>query len=207
MLKKTKFCSLLIAVIILFQLSGCFGAGKGYPAKNFYILDVTRSDFTNKKNAKLILELKNFTSPSVKSGKEFVYKFPGGEFKSDYYNEFFVKPHDLIKDETSEWLEKSGFFKAVLNPNKTFDSDFILEGNIDELYADFSGDDVKSILGIQFFISKNTTNKNIPFFHKNYRKEIITDSRAPKNLVIGWNQALEEILTEFEEDIAKLKLN
>lgn len=203
MIRKGKTFILLITFLMI---AACV-TGRDYPVKNYYVIDITRNTEVKKTKINSVLEVDKFVGPSIKSGKEFVYRFPNDEYKSDFYNEFFVNPHDLIRDETSEWISKSGLFKSVIDSNTNFNSDLILEGNVDELYADFSGESIRVVLSLQLFLTENTRRKISPYFHKNYKKEVITESKAPKDLVVGWNKALEKILTEFENDISELKLN
>lgn len=200
-----KFTSLFCIITLVFG-TACVNPSRDYPAKNYYVLDISRHENPIDQKIKSILEVDKFVAPSVRSGKEFIYKFSNDEYKSDFYNEFFVNPDDLIRDQVAEWIAKSGLFKAVINSNTNFNSDLILEGNVDELYADFSGEDIKAILSLQLFLTKNTPRKSSPLFSKNYKREMITASKAPKDLVVGWNNALEEILAEFENDISNLKL-
>ncbi len=206
MIKKTNTFALTYCIIALILTSACVNTNRDYPVKNYYIIDITRKTEPKDIKIKSVLEVDKFVSPSIKSGKEFIYRFPNDEYKSDFYNEFFINPNDLIRDETSEWIAKSGLFKAVIDSNTNFSSDLILEGNIDELYADFSSDVIKAVLSMQLFLTENTRRKTSPLFHKNYKREIITESRAPKDLIVGWNKALEEILSEFETDVSLHKM-
>lgn len=203
MIKTSK---ILICIITLALGASCVNTSRDYPVKNYYVIDITRNENLNDNKIKSVLEVDKFVAPSIRAGKEFIYRFPNDEYKSDFYNEFFVNPDDLIRDEVAEWMAKSGLFKAVIDSNTNFNSDLILEGNVDELYADFSREDIKAVLSLQLFLTKNTQRKTSPLFSKNYKSEIITASKAPKDLVVGWNKALEEILADFENDISNLKL-
>lgn len=192
---------LTLTFITAVVFSGCINSSNVYTEKNFYVLETSRDKQDLKRVSNSTVEVRKFTSPSLKSGKEFVYRFSDGQFKSDYYNAFFVRINKIITDETIKWLEDSGLFGSVISSKNAYGSDLIIEGNIVQLFADFSGKDVKSVIELKFFINETDARKYIPVFHKSYRKEILADSKAPEDLVIAWNKALEQILSDFEDDI------
>ncbi|MGH7886078.1 MAG: hypothetical protein ACRENO_10330, partial [Thermodesulfobacteriota bacterium] len=115
--KKYNSAVIIFELLLLYLilLSSCINTNRGYPEKNFYILDITRNAIPTDTKKEYVIEVRQFLSPYTKSGKEFVYKFPDGEYKSDFYNGFFIQPNKIIKEETRQWLEDSGLFKTVLD--------------------------------------------------------------------------------------------
>lgn len=192
----------LLTLISTVLLTGCITSSNVYPDKNFYVLEVSRDIQPFEKISDLTVEVRGFSSPSLKSGNEFVYRYPDGEYKSDYYNVFFVKPARMVTEQTNNWISNSGLFSSVVNPENAYDTGLIIEGNIAKLYADFSGNGTLSVMEIKFFINKIKKGKYITVFNKSYEKEVKVDNRSPETIVKGWNTALEQILSEFEKDIA-----
>ncbi len=83
----------------------------------------------------------------------------------------------------------------------------ILEGNVIALYGDYSQkNSPKAVLEIQFFLIDNTSTSSEMIFQNNYRREVALNSSLPEALVKGWNEALQQILTDLEEDLREVDL-
>ena len=186
-------------VLLFLILTGCATLEKNYPERNYYILSVSNNNHKSSSDSGTILEIRGFeTSPSFGS-REFVYKIGDLSYVSDFYNQFFRPPGQLITEQVSKWFSESGLFKNVVDPSNNVEPDYTLEGNVSELYGDFrSSNTPKAVLGIQFFlISKNSK----ILFQNNYREEIVLNSNSPQDLANGWNEALEQILTALAGDL------
>jgi hypothetical protein len=59
-------------------------------------------------------------------------------------------------------------------------------------------------VGIQFFLTDETSANSQIIFRNNYRREVVLRDNSPDSLVEGWNEALGQILTALEEDLNKL---
>lgn len=194
--------TIILTLISTVLLTGCITSRNVYPDKNFFVLEVSRDRQPFEKISDQMVEVRGFSSPSLKSGNEFVYRYPEGEYKSDYYNVFFVKPARMVTEQTNNWISDSGLFSSVVNPENAYDAGLIIEGNISKLYADFSGTEDLSVMEIKFFINRVKKGKYVTVFNKSYEKEIKVENRSPETLVRGWNTALEQILSDFEDDVA-----
>ena len=186
-------------VLLFLILTGCATLEKNYPERNYYILSVSNNNHKSSSDSGTILEIRGFeTSPSFGS-REFVYKIGDLSYVSDFYNQFFRPPGQLITEQVRKWFSESGLFKNVVDPSNNVEPDYTLEGNVSELYGDFrSSNTPKAVLGIQFFlISKNSK----ILFQNNYREEIVLNSNSPQDLANGWNEALEQILTALAGDL------
>ena len=189
-------------VLLFLILTGCATLEKNYPERNYYILSVSNNNHKSSSDSGTILEIRGFeTSPSFGS-REFVYKIGDLSYVSDFYNQFFRPPGQLITEQVRKWFSESGLFKNVVDPSNNVEPDYTLEGNVSELYGDFrSSNTPKAVLGIQFFlISKNSK----ILFQNNYREEIVLNSNSPQDLANGWNEALEQILTALAGDLKNI---
>lgn len=207
---KLKQSTLFIVcswVLLSFTITGCSGLNKNYPERNYYVLNVSNKDQNLSPVSGTILEVRRFQiSPSF-ADSGFVYQKGDLSYESDFYNQFFRPPSLLITEETRMWLSESGLFKYVVDPTNAMGPDYILAGNINELYGDYRTPNVpKAVMGIQFFLMDETSTNPKIVLHNNYRREVILSNSSPKALVKGWSDALEQILTDLEGDLKKLNL-
>lgn len=190
-------------------MTACAKLERSYPERNYYMLNFSRnSDLKTRIQYKdKILVVNHFSVSPGSIGTEFTYRVGDESYKSDFYNQFFRPPGALISEEVRRWLTDSELFQYVLYSPSGTKPDYILDGNVNELYGDFREVITpKAVLGMQFFVTdQNSTSENV-MFYKNYKKEIPINSRSAKDLVQGWNEALTQTLTEFERDLSQTSL-
>ncbi|HNI28678.1 MAG TPA: hypothetical protein PLJ29_20125, partial [Leptospiraceae bacterium] len=134
-------------------------------------------------------------------GKGLTYKQTDINFETDFYNEFLIFPATNLTEVINKWIQDSEL--AEYTPfNLADEENTLLAGNINALYGDFRSEkSAKAVLELEMYIQKSKSDKLA--FRKIYRKEISLTKPTPENLVIGWNQALTEILNQFTNDIRK----
>jgi cholesterol transport system auxiliary component len=204
MIKQSTLFFFSSCLLLFLTLMGCTTLNKNYPERNYYIFNVSIQQRNLSPVSGTVLDVPRFDiSPSF-AGTEFVYRIGDLSYQSDFYNQFLRPPASLITEGARKWLSESGLFKYVVNstygrPN------YVLEGNVNELYGDFRAHDTpKAVLGIQFFlIDESSTNPKI-IFQNNYQREVALNTKSPGELVKGWNEALQQILTALDEDLRKV---
>jgi len=191
-------------IFILFVFSACTGLQKSYPERNYFVIEANiGSPKVNNIISVTILKINRFKiSPENKSSNEFVYRLGNDRVESDFYNQFFINPSNMIGIQTMEWLSNSNLFEYVFLSNSDADEDYILNGNVSKLYGNFS-DSPLAVMEIEIlFLKKDKgNNSNRIIFFKRYSEEIKIASTDPNVLVEGWNKALTSILANLENDI------
>jgi len=189
-------------VLLFLTLTGCATLEKNYPERNYYIFNISNEDKNLTPISGGVLEVRRFEiSPSFAS-REFVYRNGDLSYESDFYNQFFRLPGQLITEQVRKWLSESGQFKYVVDSSNNVDANYILEGNVSELYGDFRTPNTpKAVMGIQFFLIEETSTNPQITFQNNYRREVVLSSNSAGELVKGWNEALEQILTALAGDL------
>jgi len=197
-------------IFVLFVFSACSGLQKSYPERNYYVIEANIGNpKVNNITSDAILKINRFNiSPENKSSNEFVYRLGNDRVKSDFYNQFFINPRNMIGIQTIEWISNSNLFEYVFLSNSDVDEDYILNGNISKLYGDFS-DSPLAVMEIEilFLIKDKENNSKRIIFFKWYSEEIKIASTAPNDLVEGWNKALTSILANLENDIIQYVSN
>jgi len=209
-LKNFPISLIIIFLIFIEVMTGCAKLERAYPERNFYMLNFSRnSDLkTSIRHKDKILVVNHFSVSPGSIGAEFTYRVGEESYKSDFYNQFFRPPGALISEEVRRWFIDSELFQYVLYSSPSdIKPDYLLDGNINELYGDFrEGSKPKAVLGIQCFLTDQQKSPAKIIFYRNYRKEILIGSNSPRDLVQGWNEALTQILTELDRDLSQINL-
>ena len=186
-------------MLLVLILTGCATLEKNYPQREYYIFNISNNAHNSSPVSGTVLEVRRFEiSPSF-STREFVYRKGDLSYESDFYNQFFRPPSALVTEEVRKWLSESGQFKYVVDSSNNVEPDYVLEGNVSELYGDFRAtNEPKAVLGIQFFLTEETSTNPKIVFENNYRREVVLRSNSAQDLVKGWNEALQQILTALE---------
>jgi len=195
--KVILLCNLMIASMVL---SGC-GSRTAYNQRNF-ILETSRNRPQQKISKDVILNVQSFSVDTTFSTKNLVYRKGQSEYETDFYNQFLVRPEDMITEKTRSWLSESGLFKWVLEPGGYTDATHMLEGNIIALYGDFRDESSpKATIKIRFFLVK-LSGKSV-VFGKTYEKVSEVGDRTAESLIEAYENCLANILTDLEKDLAE----
>lgn len=194
--KVIVLCSLMIVSMVL---SGCGPKRIAYNQRNF-VLETSRNSPQQKTSKDVILNVQNFSIDVAFSTKSLVYRKGQSEYETDFYNQFLIKPDDMITEKTRSWLSESGLFKWVLEPGSYTDSTHVLEGNITALYIDFREESApKATMEIRFFLVK-LPEKSI-VFGNTYESVLEVKSKTAEALVEAFDKCLINILSALEKDL------
>ena len=93
MMKKKTFIIFFIGLLVLsLLLTGCFNFNKNYPEKHFFVLSAKRSEEISVPKSDAVLRISRFRVSPGFEGKSFVYRKGNSNYKSDFYNDFFISP-------------------------------------------------------------------------------------------------------------------
>jgi cholesterol transport system auxiliary component len=199
---------LLIALLAGIPL-GCLS--KSYPERQRYVLDPGRSELPHVAAAAGASGAGEAPMGALRVGrvrvsplferKRFVYRTGDFTFEEDFYNEFYAPPGQLLRQATSDWLNESPVFVAVVEDVPYAQPEWLLEGRVERLYADLrSGRTPRSVMVIEFTLLRSQNNEAV--FARRYEAEPDIENRSPAAVVAGWNAGLAQILSEFERDAA-----
>jgi cholesterol transport system auxiliary component len=199
---KLSFCSFLILAAFL---AGCPNVNKPYPERTYFLFEVPSPSQTLTTMPGTTLDVNRFSISPRSEGREFIYRTTDLEFKSDFYNQFFRPPNNIMTENVRQWLNESGLFHDVLTPVSQAIGNYTIEGNIIDLYGDYRNQAAaKAVMSIQLFLLKISEDGSDPtiLLSKTYTSEQPIGIASPQNLMNGWNLALENILGEFLTDVS-----
>jgi cholesterol transport system auxiliary component len=190
------FCALLCLV------SGCIKLKSSYPEKRYFLIDISRQEDVSPRVTDEVLKVVTFSVSPQYEGKDFVYRKGDVVYESDFYNEFLISPSDMFTEQVRQWVARSGLFSQVADLSSYNEPTFFLGGVVTALYGDFRDiSEPKAIMEIDFLLTRDVSAKGEVAFQKRYQREIPLDGASPQALVKGWNEALRQILTDFEKDL------
>lgn len=191
---NSKVMTLCSFMILSMLLSGC-----GYNRRNF-VLEVSRDRPQQEISKDVVLDVQSFNVDTAFSNRSLVYRKKQSEYETDFYNQFLIRPEDMITEKTRSWLSESGLFELVLEPGSYIDASHVLEGNIITLYGDFRDkSSPKATMKIRFFLIK-LSGKSV-VFAKTYETTSESNERTAESLVEAFDNCLTNILSDLEEDL------
>lgn len=191
---NSKVMTLRSFMILSMLLSGC-----GYNRRNF-VLEVSRDRPQQEISKDVVLDVQSFNVDTAFSNRSLVYRKNQSEYETDFYNQFLIRPEDMVTEKTRSWLSESGLFELVLEPGSYIDASHVLEGNIITLYGDFRDKtSPKATMKIRFFLIK-LSDKSV-VFAKTYETTSEPNERTAASLVEAFDNCLTNILSDLEKDL------
>jgi len=140
-------------------------------------------------------------------GKSLVYRLGDQRYEKDFYNVYSSIPGEMIGNAERQWLNNANIFSAAVGQNNSFFPYYILQASVNEFYGDYR---VKpeAVVSVEFFLTVVNAGKTNPLIGANrYTKRIALKDNTPEALVIGQQQALAEILKQYEDQLDKYAAN
>ncbi|MHC4572007.1 MAG: ABC-type transport auxiliary lipoprotein family protein [Planctomycetota bacterium] len=191
---NSKVMTLCSFMILSTFLSGC-----AYNKRNF-VLEVSRDYPRQEVSKDVVLDVQSFNVDTAFSDRGLVYRKNQSEYEQDFYNQFLIRPEDMVTEKTRSWLSESGLFKWVLEPGSYVEASHMLEGNIVTLYGDFRDkSSPQATMKIRFFLVK-LSDKSV-VFAKTYEATSESNERTAESLVGAFDNCLANILSDLEEDL------
>jgi uncharacterized lipoprotein YmbA len=195
---------LLLACALAVIASGC-SVSRPPLAKQTYLLQGERSGAPTKASD-ATLRVGGFSVAPPFEGKGLVYRLDDSRYEADFYHEFFVSPRAMAADGTARWLRQAGVFRNVLAKGVGGDVDYLLEGHVSELYADFrSGEKAAAVVTVQFYLTSDGGTGAMAFNADLTRRVELTD-RSPQAVVRAMNAAFSGVLAELEARLRQVDL-
>lgn len=98
------------------------------------------------------LKISTFRTLPPFDSRSFIVQRPGGEFVCDFYNTWIASPNDLIRAQAARYLEESRLFSAVYDASSGTRPPLSLEGVVDELYLDFTGEKPAAVVTLRLML-------------------------------------------------------
>jgi cholesterol transport system auxiliary component len=188
-------------LIIAVSLSGC-GQRKAI-VKNYYLVQAQRTASPSAQPSQKTLKVAPFVIGTGFQSKGFVYYLGEQKYETDFYNEYFFPPAQIVAEQTEQWLGDSGLFEQVLPNSSLMDVSHVLEGNVRQIYYDVQReDDVQAVLDVTFYLlSREGRRISTVELSKNYRVTEMLGIRDQQQAANAMSRCLTKVLEKLEQDL------
>ncbi len=186
-----------------FLLSGC--GQSAIADREYYVLDAVRAGKPAAVHSAATLRLRRFNVDEAFASRGLVYRVDEFRYEPDYYRQFLVLPGVMMTEETRDWLANAGLFARVTAVGSRLESTYLLEGNVIDLYADFTHKATpEAVVEIRFFLLAGPEANESVALSETYRAATPISARTAEAVVQALSKSLADILTRLEADIAKV---
>ncbi|MHC5083404.1 MAG: hypothetical protein ACYTET_05640 [Planctomycetota bacterium] len=135
----------------------------------------------------------------------FVYRVGPSKYTTDFYNEYVIAPSQMMSGQTHNWLIASGF--KVVPATSHAEPEYLVEGNIRQLYADLRDKaDPQAVLEIFFTVIKPERKENELVFAKTYAETVKMKEVTPGYYVEAMEECLSEVLGDLTKDLKATRI-
>jgi uncharacterized lipoprotein YmbA len=182
---------------------GACSIGKPIPQPEIYAVAPTLPEPTPAQTRRPeSLRLGSVRVAAAYAGTPLIYRVDDVKFTSDPYHIFIADPGRMLADQMTNWLERSGPFKTVSEPESGRAAPYVLEATVTELYGDFRpGQTPAAVMAIRFVLIDQTGARPKTSFEHALDRRVDLPRAAPDALVRGYGEALGGILTELTSDL------
>ena len=133
--------------------------------------------------------------------KSLVYRLGDARYEKDFYNVYTSIPSEMIVNAERQWINQSNIFSAALGQGNSYFSYYLLQATVNEFYGDYRVRP-EAVVSMEFLLSYTNGAKGNSLIGTNrYTKRVALKDNTPQALVIGQQQALAEILKEYENQL------
>jgi hypothetical protein len=138
--------------------------------------------------------------------KSWVFMVDDARFQKDFYNEYISMPGEMINNATRQWLDQAGVFQFVNPNNNNLYSNYVLQGNVEDLYIDIR-QDPKVVMKITYLLISHLDMEHPVVYRKTLSAtEPITGKRDGRDVLKAQEKALSQILMQLEGDLSSVSL-
>ena len=190
-----KFATLAFIVTVF---SACSLPTRPALETSSWMVAPERNGIPYKPRSDLWLKMGSVTTTSPFDGKSFVYRLSDQRYEKDFYNVYTVLPNEMIGSATRQWLNNAQIFSMTVGQGNSFFPYYILQTSVEEFYGDYRVRP-EAVVTLEFFLTATDPKKRNPVIGKNrYTKRITLKDNTPHALALGQQEALAQILKEYE---------
>lgn len=136
-------------------------------------------------------------------GKSLVYRVSDQRYEKDFYNVYSTLPNEMIGNATRQWLNNAQIFSMTVGQSNSFFPFYTLQASVEEFYGDYRVRP-EAVVTVEFFLTATSVSKSNPLIGANrYTKRVALKDNTPSALVAGQQEALAQILKQYEVELYK----
>jgi uncharacterized lipoprotein YmbA len=135
--------------------------------------------------------------------RSLVYRISDQRYEKDFYNVYTTIPAEMIGNAERQWMNKANIFSATVGQSNSLFPYYYLQATVEDFYGDYRSRP-EAVVSVEFFLSATSAGKVNPLIGANrYTKRIALKDNTPEALVLGQQEALAQIFTEYEGQLFK----
>jgi cholesterol transport system auxiliary component len=157
-----------------------------------------RSGSPYKSRSDLWLKMGSTSTAPPFDSKSMVYRLGDQRYEKDFYNVYSVLPTEMVSNATRQWLNHAQIFSMTVGQGNSFFPYYVLQTSVEEFYGDYRVRP-EAVVTVEFFLTVTDPKKHNPVIGKNrYTKRVALKDNTPQALALGQQEALGQILKEYE---------
>ncbi len=198
MMKNAHLTKWLALACIVTALSACSLPKRPALEMTSWMVAPERSGAPHKPRSDLWLKMGSVSTTPPFDGKSLVYRLGDQRYEKDFYNIYSALPNEMVGNATRQWLNNAQIFSMTVGQGNSFFPYYNLQTSVEEFYGDYRVRP-EAVVTVEFFLTATDPQKRNPLIGKNrYSKRVALKDNSPQALVLGQQEALAQILKEYE---------
>ncbi|MBU3615004.1 membrane integrity-associated transporter subunit PqiC [Polynucleobacter sp. Latsch14-2] len=195
---KFFICGMLVAI-----LAACSLPKQPAVQATSWMIQPERTGLPYKPRTEIWLKIGSVSVAPPSDGKSMVYRLGDQRYEKDFYNIYSTIPSEMIGNATRQWINNANIFSAAVGQSNSFFPFYTLQATVEEFYGDYRVRP-EAVVTLEFFLTVTNSGKTNPIIGTNrYTKRIALKDNTPGALAAGQQQALAEILQQYEVELYK----
>lgn len=197
-LKNSSVLQFLVCAIAIASLSACSLPQRPAITTSGWMVAPERTGTPNKPRSDLWLKMGSVSTTPPFDGKSLVYRLGDQRYEKDFYNTYSALPNEMISSATRQWMNQAQIFAMTVGQGNSFFPFYTLQASVDEFYGDYRVRP-EAVVTVEFFLTVTNGTRSNPVIGANrYTKRVPLKDNTPSALVQGQQEALAQILKEYE---------
>ena len=202
-MKNSRLIKFAAFAFIVTALSACSLPKRPALETASWMVAPERTGAPYKPRSDLWLKMGSVSTTPPFDGKSLVYRLGDQRYEKDFYNIYSTLPNEMVGNATRQWLNNAQIFSMTVGQGNSFFPYYNLQVSVEEFYGDYRVRP-EAVVTVEFFLTATDPQKRNPVIGKNrYTKRIALKDNTPQALVLGQQEALAQILKEYEAVLYK----
>lgn len=207
MLKNSAALKCLFCAALIVGLAACSLPQRPAVSPTNWMVSPERTGAPNKPRSDLWLKMGSVSTTPPFDGKSLVYRLGDQRYEKDFYNIYSALPNEMISSATRQWMNQAQIFAMTVGQSNSFFPYYTLQISVDEFYGDYRVRP-EAVVTMEFFLTVTSGAKTNPIIGSNrYSKRVPLKDNTPGALALGQQEALAQILKEYEAALYQYAAN
>jgi uncharacterized lipoprotein YmbA len=198
MMKYSRLTQFAACLVVVTALSACSLPKRPALETSSWMVAPERTGTPYKPRTDLWLKMGSVSTAPPFDGKSLVYRLGDQRYEKDFYNIYSALPNEMVSNATRQWLNNAQIFSMTVGQGNSFFPYYNLQVSVEEFYGDYRVRP-EAVVTVEFFLTATDPQKRNPVIGKNrYTRRVALKDNTPQALTLGQQDALAQILKEYE---------